>query len=585
MLRYGGVILRPVIPLLTLAFLSAFVSGCAQPELCDDRVVWAKGSERIKLAKNDELFVCGDPSHPAWKNVPPRQSAGYVRSYLESKGYLEPKITVDYDASRVVVDAGKRAVINTIVVEGEPPGWKTGPLESNLGRALEKTTLDQIEGDALGILKGLGYACARLKLEAHPDGRLVLKLFPGTPKTFLYPISSDDYPVPDRILARFEPFAPGEPFDVRKTILAARRMESEGASSATYSVICKGDDFQRLERTASFGPRRTWEIGVGASTEEYPLSFVRWKTNRLWGSASRFQAEAFASNIRQSIGAELRHYYSGDYPRLYLRPLFSYEHRNEPQYQKYETKIAAYQGRTIDTGNWTIEPEFGLSLRRLRTFDVSPGIEPRTDIILSPEINFGAHTHDYELYRGDPRQGFDSNFTYGFIPGYQADSIAIHRVMIQGTFLENYKGYVEPRWVLGGRFTLGTIFTADGTAPDPNKAPIDWFFPLGGDQTLRGFGRNSLPNEELGAGSAASVGFESRWPHLISAPIEPLVFTDIGFLGGGNADFDPDVYLSPGVGVRSATPIGTVRGTVARGLIPARNVRRWQFFLSFGTEF
>lgn len=563
----------------------ALVGGCASPKLCDERVVWATGSERVALAENDKLFICGDPSHPAWKNVPPRQSAKYIRSYLESKGYLEPKITVDYDANRVSVDAGGRAVINTIHVEGEPPGWKTGPLESSLGRAIEKTTLDQIEGDALGLLKGMGYACARLKLEAHPDGRVVLKLYPGTAKTFPYPTSTEDFPVPDRILARFEPFDPGDPYDLRETILAARRMESEVASSATYTSICKDDDLIRLERTASFGPRRSWEIGVGASTEEYPLSFVRWKTNRLWGSASRFQAEAFASNIRQSIGAELRYYFSGAHPRLYLRPLFGYEHRSEPQYQKFETKIAAYQGRAIDTGNWTLEPEVGFSLRRLRTLDVSPSIEPRTDVILSPELLFGAHTHDFELYRRDPRQGFDSNFAYGFIPGGQAESIAVHRAMIQGTFLENYKGYVEPRWVLGGRFNIGTIFTSDGTVPDPNKAPIDWFFPLGGDQTLRGFGRNSLPNEEAGAGSAASVGFESRWPNLVSIPLEPLVFTDVGFLGDGNANFDPDVYLSPGVGVRSPTPIGTVRGTIARGMIPARNVKRWQFFLSFGTEF
>ena len=537
----------------------------------------------MKLAKNDELFVCGDPSHAAWEDVPPRQSATFLRSYLESKGYLEPKIEVDYDHLKVTVDAGKRAVITAIIAENAPPGFKTSELESNLGRSLEKSTLDQVEGDAIGMLKALGYACGTLKVEAHPDGRLVLNLNPGTPKTFLAAISNGDYPVSDHVLTRFEPFAPGEPYDVRKTILAARRMESEVASSATYTAICEGGDLVRLERTASFGGPRSWEIGFGASTEEYPLAFVRWKTTRLWSSASKFQASVFGSNLRQNIQGELKYYYTKDYPRLYLRPLASYEHRNEPQFQTYETKVAAYQGRTIDTGNWTLEPELGLSFHRLRTLDTV--FAARTQVFFSPEVTLRAHTHDYELYRGDPRQGFDSNLEYAWIPGAQAQSISLHRVMVQGTFLENYRGYVEPRWVLGGRFVAGSIFTTDGTVPDPNKAPINWFFPVGGDQTLRGFGRNTLPNEEIGAGSVATFGFESRWPHLWSPPVEPLVFLDFGWLGPGNGLFEHDTIYSPGFGARAATPIGTVRATWARGLIPTKNVYRSQLFVSFGTEF
>lgn len=542
----------------------------------------------MKLAANDQIFVCGDPSHLAWKDVPPRQSATFMRAYLESQGYLEPDIKVDFDAGKVTVDAGKRAIINTILAEGAPFGWKTGELESNIGRALEKTTLDQIEGDALAILKGLGYACASVKIEAHPDGRLVLKLSPGTPKTFILPVSQGDYPVSDRILSRFEPFSPGDPFDVRKLILAGRRTEDDVASSSTYTAICKGDDFQRLERTESFGARRTWEIGIGASTEEYPLTFVRWKTNRLWSSASKFQAQAFASNLRQSISTELKYYNSIDYPRLYLRPLISYEHRNEPAYQTYETKVATYQGRVVDTGNWTLEPEVGLSVRRLRTIRKidSPFIrKDGTQIYFSPELSLGAHTNNFELYRGDPRQGFDGRINYAYIPGSEASSIGLHRFFMQGTFLENYRGYVEPRWVIGGRFTIGPIFTTDGTAPDFNKAPVDWFYYAGGDQSLRGFPRNELPSKDSGAGSEATVGFESRWPHNFSLPLEPLVFTDIGYFGSGNGHFDSDLYVSPGFGTRAATPVGTVRATYARGYVATKNIRRTQIFVSFGTEF
>jgi outer membrane translocation and assembly module TamA len=127
--------------------------------------------------------------------------------------------------------------------------------------------------------------------------------------------------------------------------------------------------------------------------------------------------------------------------------------------------------------------------------------------------------------------------------------------------------------------------TTDGTTPDPTKIPQDWFFTVGGDKDIRGFGRNTLPSEILGAGSVATWGFESRWPHLISFPLEPLVFTDFGYLGAGNLRFRPELYLAPGIGFRSATPIGTIRATLARGMIPALSYSHFQFFVSFGAEF
>lgn len=571
---------RIVVPFFTAALVA--VSACSSPELCGTRVQWAPGSDRVELGKNDQIFVCGDPNHPSWQNVPPRQSAAYLRSFLESKGYLDPKIDVDYDASRVTVNAGKRSTIAVILAEGEPPGWTNAPLETSLGRPIEKTTLDQIESDALGLLRMMGYACGSVRLEAHPDGRIVLKIDAGTAKTFPRAVSRGDYPISDAIFSRYEPFSPGDPFDARELALAGRRVEADVASSAAYSSVCAKDELKSIERTAGFGPRRTWEIGAGASTEEYPLAFVRWKTNRLWSSASSFQIELFGSNKRQKLDFELKHYAFPSSPRLYLRPAFDIVHKNEDQYETLETKAALYLGRPIDVGHWTLEPEFGYSASKLRDVDFSP---PRDFELLTPEVNFGAHSHDFELYRADPRSGLDVKATYRYLPGAQADSIGIHRIFVQGTALVNYRGYVEPRWVLGARYTFGTLFTTDGTVPDPEKLPRDWFFLAGGDRDLRGFGRATLPSEKQGAGSIGTVGLESRWPHLFSFPLEPLVFYDLGWVGPGNGKFDGEPYLSPGVGVRSPTPIGTVRGTIARGISPARGIHRWQLFLSFGTEF
>jgi translocation and assembly module TamA len=231
---------------------------------------------------------------------------------------------------------------------------------------------------------------------------------------------------------------------------------------------------------------------------------------------------------------------------------------------------------------WTVAPEVGFSVSRLR---YAHSRYTRTEPIFTPEVSLSGHTNDYELYQGDPRRGFDTTLRYAYVPGAQASSIGVHRFLLTGTYLYNFKSYVQPRWILGLRYKFGTLFTVDGTTPDASKTPPDWFFLVGGDQDLRGFSRNTLPSQFEGAGSVATSGLESRWPGLFSFPLDPLVFVDAGYLGPGNSHFSRELIVSPGFGVRSATPLGTIRATYARGYQPAKNIYRSQVFLSFGAEF
>lgn len=559
-------------------------AGCSTPQICPEQISWAPGSERVDIAKNDRLFICGDPAHPSWEKIPPRQAASFLRSFLESQAYLNPVITVDYDANKIVVDAGRRTNVTSIIAEGDvPPNWDVDPLKMYLDKPLEKTTLDLLSAKSLELLKSMGYGCSTVSLRAYPDGRVVLELHAGKLQTF--PVTRDVNPpeVDTEILARYEPFHRGDPFDIRKSLLAGRRMEVDAvASSSQYLPACAEDTMVTLDRAATFGPRRSWELGFGATTEEYPLAFARWKSSRLWSSASSLRIELFGSNIRQNFTIDLKWFALKSDRRFFVHPGFEIEHKNEKQFETFQTKIDLFAGRTFDTGDWMLEPEIGTSLRRIKTYDFAV---PRVDTLLTPTLILKAHTHDYELYLASPRTGSDYRLTYEFIPNYQTRSNAVHRAYLLGTALWNYRDYLEPRWVLGGRFSYGSLFTVDGSVPDPAFIPPDWLFLLGGDRDLRGFGRNTLPSETQGAGSALTFGFESRWPGLFDFPFEPLVLFDFGWLGSGNGNFDKPLYLSPGIGARSATPLGTIRGTVARGLIPTTGFTHTQFFLSFGTEF
>src|SRR5690606_28822062 len=118
------------------------------------------------------------------------------------------------------------------------------------------------------------------------------------------------------------------------------------------------------------------------------------------------------------------------------RPSGQVEHRNERQYETIEMKATFFAGRTFDTGDWTLEPEAGFSTRRLRILDTD---SDRIDTYLTPGLSLAARTHAFELYRGSPRTGSEFKLNYDFMPGSQVKTAAIHRFLLQGTTLWNYR--------------------------------------------------------------------------------------------------------------------------------------------------
>jgi len=132
-----------------------------------------------------------------------------------------------------------------------------------------------------------------------------------------------------------------------------------------------------------------------------------------------------------------------------------------------------------------------------------------------------------------------------------------------------------------------------GNRPDAfTQVPPTERFSLGGDADIRGFQRNSLPDDAAGFLTAIYDGLELRAGDILPAGIQPLIFIDAAM---GSRDYfhvDPDVYYAPGAGIRWAPSFGQIRVTFARGLTwrresdPTTAPRpHWQFFFSFGKEF
>jgi translocation and assembly module TamA len=146
-----------------------------------------------------------------------------------------------------------------------------------------------------------------------------------------------------------------------------------------------------------------------------------------------------------------------------------------------------------------------------------------------------------------------------------------------------------PQWILGFRYSFATTIT-DQVPGSATQLPAQYFLTLGGDQNVRGFGRNEINNRTVGGLTSMSFGTELRFAKTFAAGIEPFFLFDFGALGDQPLELDSTIYYAPGFGIRWSTPFGAIRTTVAHGYLSQNraangDLEHIQFFLSFGREF
>jgi translocation and assembly module TamA len=219
------------------------------------------------------------------------------------------------------------------------------------------------------------------------------------------------------------------------------------------------------------------------------------------------------------------------------------------------------------------------------------GVGPANDTFFAVHTKLTLTNHLYEYYATKPRQGWRTTIeTLSRVAGADS-SLTAHRLTVQGEALWDVGGYDPPALVLGTRYWVGTTYVTDLPFAQQNLGPDMRFF-LGGDANLRGVALIGLPPDQNGFLTVAYDGLELRMGDVLPYGLQPLAFLDAAMGGRADVHLDPDVYWSPGIGLRWQLPVGAIRGTVARGLVwhrdetmPPLYAPHWQLFLSFGEEF
>ena len=562
---------------------------------CDGTVLF-NGDREFSFNANEETLLCGDEDRKdkdaekkretdGWRHVPFSQREFLLRKYLSQRGYHHSQIRFETD--HLVVDPGARSRILDVRFTGVPDeffnigyiGWRS--------TLLQTSSLDDIESWTLKRLHSIGYPCAKLRLLANADTDIVSVDVESGPKRDFPEVSyGEEQPLKGFVMRRYDAFRTGERYDERLLALTSSRMAADGVVFKSYFTPSCGDDPFQLTHRVAVGEPRLLKIGVGADTESFAIGKISWRHGRLGSNASNLSAALQVSKLLQEVDLNANWYFNKNHPRTFIDSSVTVRRNRDTQQEYDEVAVPVLLAKRLDFRSGTLEAKAGPEFSFENTID---GRVKGGKSFYRFETQFTFTDYPYQVYGSNPREGFQYSISTSSIVRDAYTRFGAHQVRLTGTHLWNLDRYDPPRYVLGFRYGFNTVLTGANQRVN-DTLPSSYYTYLGGEQSVRGFGRQELPLRETGSLTAAFTGFEFRAAAWLPPGFDPFFFADAGWIGRRNFDFMPTTYLSPGLGLRWQSPIGALRVTVAHGVIvgkdPGENsAEHFQFFLSLGQEF
>lgn len=565
------------------------LSGCASPQKSICPHVEFGAPQDMDFSDNEKILLCGDKQKESWKEIPPAQSEFTLRSLLRNRGYFQPKFA--YQDGVLSVEPGKLREITSITYQGEPEGFHDIEIRDIVGAPLTTKNLDKIDAFSKKRLKNLGYGCPKVTLEAdEASGAVRVAIDKGPWYMFTLPKTPDAHALDlhQNTLRRFDAFALDSRFRQEWLELSSSRVENDGiVISSEYVPQCpSADNRLQIEQKVVGGDKRLITIGIGASTEEFPIGELRYKHVRLDYRGSSAEFKLYGSQRRQLAQATYIDYPLINAYRFSIAPKLSYEHSVERTFNSSEFNVELPFRYQFDGDSLGTTVAFGPSLSRNFSLDDTSG---KTATLFSLFARAMLSTHAYELYLTDPRTGWYQNIDFELISEGLAINPFAGRYELAGEYLFQMNPVDPPQWIFGVRYGAGTVDTSERPS-SPGILPAKYYLTLGGDQDLRGFARKELNQGTIGAMTRIFAGAEVRYAKSLPLWMEPFAFFDFGWLGSQPWMLDPIAYYDPGGGIRFFTPFGTIRTTLAHGFLSQQSdlfpeLEHFQFFLSFGREF
>ena len=208
---------------------------------------------------------------------------------------------------------------------------------------------------------------------------------------------------------------------------------------------------------------------------------------------------------------------------------------------------------------------------------------PRSRAVVWPLISLPATFNwDRSNDRLDPTAGGRLTLTNEPFVDVFGNDLAFNRSRL------DYSHYLQvlaaPRVVLAGRTAIGTLFGASRA-----DVPADLRFYAGGGGSVRGFafqkaGELDDRNDPLGGRSLFEASGEIRV--RVTESIGVVAFVDAGAaFTSSYPDFDDELRIGAGPGLRYFSPIGPLRLDVGFPVNPRDSDDAFQLYISIGQAF
>lgn len=568
----------PLRRLALLAALGCLLQANAAVATVEVRITGVEAEIEANIRASLDLVRHGkreDLAEPGVRRLYSR-ARSQAREAMQPFGYyrprIRPRLEPDGQNWRAVleIEPGEPVVVTAIDVRIEGEGRdqpellevvRQSPLAT--GRRLRHAEHDRLRSRLQAMAKNLGYfeaVFATRRLEVDPaalSARIVLHLDTG-PR---YHVGKVDVPqeiIEESLLARIVTLRPGDPYDAGQALRMQYRLTDTLYFSSALVETGQPDPETRtvpvrIVTVPTRGQRIRLGVGYATDTRLRGTVDVNWRHLNQAGHSARTslnlsrELSELSGRYRIPVGDPLRE-------SLLLRTALRQQDFADLESTRGEIGASLV---TMAGEHWQRTLFVDLVDERTRVPD-QPEVR---DISIVPGVAFERLVADDILF---PRDGYrlrgemrGSHETLGAANKFLRLELDANRVLSRG---EDWRFFLRSKIGLGLTEELATL-------------PASQRFYAGGDQSVRGYGFNSLgPQDENGN----VIGGR----HLLFASIEAerRVWSRVAlaaFVDTGNAleRLDDGLETSLGLGVNVHTPIGTLRLSVARSITEIRGAR------------
>jgi translocation and assembly module TamA len=517
-----------------------------------------------------------------------------LRQALRSEGYYDATIDVSIDPEakpvKVVfqVDPGPRYRLRDVRIEVSPPDADL-PLPSleELGIAQRAPAVAQTILDAETRLveqaRARGHALARagerravvdhdadamdltLRVNAGP-----LVRFGDIEVTGLDKVQRD-------FVARRLPWRPGQLITSERLAEGERALRDTGLFSTIRTRLGQTPDAAgRLPMTVVVTERkqRSIEFGVGYRTDEGPGGNVGWEHRNFFGHGERVGAELDVSAIAGFLTGTLRK------PDVWIRDLavitdtqLAFE--NPDAYESTSATVRVRLERRFREG---LTLTGGLAFRAEEVEEANSGRRDSFGLVSVP-VTFNWDRGDDRL---DPTRGGRLSLENEPFVDTFGNDLVFNKTKLE--YSHYFQVLEEPRVVLAGRSAIGTLFGASR-----GDVPANLRFYAGGGGSVRGIafqeaGELDRHNDPIGGRSLFEASGEVRV--RVTKTVGVVAFVDAGAAFTSRVpDFDDELRIGAGPGIRYFSPIGPLRVDVGFPVNPRDSDDAFELYFSIGQAF